>query len=130
MIGRRRAVEMLFFWGVASSQFDAVGPRRPGIRHYHSQQRIIGLHIVRCPVLHRLRRHDILAMANGQLPLSFPRIMRLPHTLLMPAATSAATLIPRPVRLFREKESNLKCIMRRRQQTKCIACKSSTIGLS
>lgn len=37
MIGRRRAVEMLFFWGVTSPQFDAVGPGWPGIRHYHSQ---------------------------------------------------------------------------------------------
>jgi len=45
-------------------------------------------------------------MANGQLPLSFPRIMRLPHTLLMPATTSAATLIPRPVRLFREEKGD------------------------
>lgn len=37
VIGRRRAVKMLFFWGIASSQFDAVRSRRPGIRHYHSQ---------------------------------------------------------------------------------------------
>lgn len=96
---------MLFFWRVASSQFDAVGPRWPGIRHYHSQQRVIGLHIVWRPVLHPLRRHDIFAMADGQLPLSFPRIMWLSHTLLVSAATSAATLIPRPVRLFREKKN-------------------------
>jgi len=44
-------------------------------------------------------------MTDGQLSLSFPRIMGLPYTLLMPAATSATTLIPRPVRLFREKKA-------------------------
>jgi len=103
VIGRRRTVEMLLFWRVASSQFNAVGPGWPGIRHYHSQQRIIGLHIVWRSVLHCLRWHNILAMTDGQLSLSFPRIMGLPYTLLMPAATSATTLIPRPVRLFREK---------------------------
>lgn len=105
MIGRRRAVEVLLLWRIASSQLDAVGPGRSGLGHHHAQQRVIGLHVVRRSVLHRLRRHDVLAVADSELPLSFPRVVRLSHALLVPttAATSATTLVPRPVRLFRKR---------------------------
>lgn len=90
---------MLFFWRVASSKLDAVGPRRPLLGHYHTQQRFVG-DVVGCPVLDSLRWHNILPMSEGQLFLPFSRIMRLPYAFLMPAAASTATLIPRPMRLL------------------------------
>lgn len=114
VIGRRRAVQMLFFRRITSSQLDAIGSWRFWFRHHHSQQRIIGLHVMLRPVLHRLRRHDILSMTYGQLPLSFPGVVWLPHTLFMSTATSTATLIPRPMWLFCKENSDLKCVMQKR----------------
>lgn len=37
VVGRRRAIKMLFFRGITSPQLDAIRPGRPRIRHHHSQ---------------------------------------------------------------------------------------------
>lgn len=101
MIRRWRAVEMLLLRRITSSKLDTVRPGWPWSAvssHHHIQQRFI-LNIVRCPVLDTLRRHNVLAVTNGQLSLPFSCIMRLPYTLLMPSTTTTATLVPRPMRL-------------------------------
>ena len=90
---------MLLLRWIASFELDAVRPGRPWLGHHHAQQRFVR-YIMRRPVLDTLRRHNVLAMTNGQLSLPFSRIVRLPYTLLVSAATPAATLVPRPMRLF------------------------------
>lgn len=102
---------MLSLWRVASLQLDAVGPRWTRFRHHHAQQRIIR-HVMRRSVLDALRRHDVLAVSNGQLSLSFPGVVGLSHALLVSAASSAAILVPRPVRLCVAEESELKRVAR------------------
>lgn len=117
MIRRRRAVEVLLLGRITSSKLDTVRPRRPWRAvsgHHHIQQRFI-LNIVRRPVLDTLRWHDILAVANGQLSLPFSRVMRLPYTLLMPATTTTATLVPRPVRLYNKNSLLKRCRLIGRQ---------------
>lgn len=111
VIGRRRAVEVLSLRRVAPLQLDAVGPRWTRLRHHHAQQRVVG-HVVRRSVLDALRRHDVLAVTNGQLPLPFPGVVGLPHALLVSAASSAAILVPRPVRLCVAEGSELERIAR------------------
>lgn len=111
MIGRRRAVQVLSLRRIAPLQLDAVGSRWTLFRHHHAQQRVIG-HVVGRSVLDALRRHDVLAVANGQLPLPFPGVVRLSHALLVSAASSAAILVPRPVRLCVAEKSELESAAR------------------
>lgn len=90
---------MLPLRGIAPLQFDAIGPGRTLFRHHYAQHRFVG-HIMRRSILNAWCWHDVLAVADSELSLSFPGIVRLPHTLLMPATTSATILVPRPVRLL------------------------------
>lgn len=99
VLGHGRAVELVLLRGIAAPELDAVGPGRPGLRHHHAEERLVGYAVGR-PVLDALGRHYVLAVADGDLPLALARVVRLPHALLVPAPASAAALVPRPVGLF------------------------------
>lgn len=98
MFRHRRTIELVLFGWVAAPQLDAVGPRGPWFRHNHAQQRLVR-YAVTGPILDSLRRHNVLAVSDSDLPLTLACVVRLPHALLVPASAAATAIVPRPVRL-------------------------------
>lgn len=107
-----RTVHLVIFWWVASPELDAVGSRRSWIRHDHSEQSFVG-YTMRRSVLNVLSGHYVLAVTNCDLSLTLARVVRLPHTLLVPTAATSivAIIVPRPMRLLVGEKNKIKTLV-------------------